>query len=106
MSIATANLPLHDSCTYWSVAVAVPLGRWRRHVRFYPLYGLRGRCQRHAVDRPKVIGNPMTSFFADPCPKVQTQILIALLPILTAVVRPAVVRPAVSSLEAYQTPAR
>jgi len=96
--MATANLPLHASCTYRSVAVAVPFGRWRRHVRFYPLRGL---CQRYAVDRSKAIGSPMMSPFADPCRKVQTQIPIALLSILTVMLRPAV-----SSLEAYQTPAR
>jgi len=99
--MATANLPLHASCTYRSVAVAVPLGRWRRHVHFYPLHGLCGRYQRYAVDRSQVIGNSITSPFADPCRKVQAQIPIALLPILTVMVRPAV-----SSLEAYQTPAR
>jgi len=101
MSITTANLSLYDSRNYRSVPVAVSLGRWRRYLLFYPLHVLRCWHHEYAIAPSKIIGIPAMSRFTDPCRKILTQIPIALLPILTAVPRPAV-----SSLEAYQTPAR
>jgi len=101
MSIAIANLPLPVSCNDRSIPVAVPLGRWRQTVHFYPLRGARDWRHEVAADPPKVIGILMTSSFADLYRKVQTQIPIALSPILTTLLHPAV-----SSLEACKTPAR
>ena len=101
MSLAIDNLPLHASCNYRSVPVAASLSRWRRYLLFRPLHELRGWHHEHAIAPSKIIGIPATSRFTNPCQKFLTQIPIALLPILTVVPRPAV-----SSLEAYQTPAR
>ena len=101
MNIAIANPPSPVSCNYRSIPVAVPLGRWRQTVHFYPLRGARDWRHAVAADPPKVIGILMTSSFADLYRKVQTQIPIALSPILTTLLHPAV-----SSLEACKTPAR
>jgi len=101
MSIATANCASYASCNYRSVPVAVPLCRWHRNVLFYPLRRLRDWHHEYATDPLEVIGILVTSSFTDPYQKVQTQIPIALLPISTLVPHSAV-----SSLEAYQTPAR
>jgi hypothetical protein len=59
------------------------------------------RCQWDAIDPTKDIGVPVMSDFAEPYRKVTTLIPIALLSTLAAWHRPAV-----SSLEACQTPAR
>ncbi len=101
MNSTTAVLPFCAAFLYWSVAVAVPFNRWCRYAYFYPLYGLRACCQKYAVGPSTVINNPMTQRFTDPARKIQAQIPIALLLILTAVAHSAV-----SSTEASQTPAR
>jgi len=101
MNLAIVIFPLHASCNYRSAPVAVPLGRWRRYLLFHPLCRLQCRRYEYAIGPSKIIGIPITSSFTNPCRKVQTQIPIALLLILTLVIRPAV-----SSLEACQTPAR
>jgi hypothetical protein len=59
------------------------------------------RCQWNTTDPSKGIGIPILSDFVIPYRKVTTLIPIALLPSMTAWHRPAV-----SSLEACQTPAR
>ena len=99
--MSIANLPLPVSCNDRSIPVAVPLGQWRQTMHFYPLRGARDWRHAVATDPPKVIGILMTSSFADPYRKASIQIPIALLPTATALLHPAV-----SSLEAYQTPAR
>ena len=101
MSIAIANPHSPVSCNDRSIPVAVPLGRWRQYVHFYPLRGARDWRHEVAADPPKVIGILMTSSFADLYRKVQTQIPIALHAEVTASQHPAV-----SSLEACKTPAR
>ena len=101
MSIAIANLPSPASCNYRSIPAAVPLGRWRQTVHFYPLRGALHWRHEGAANPPKVIGILMTSSFADLYRNVQTQIPIALSSILTPFLHPAV-----SSLEACKTPAR
>jgi hypothetical protein len=99
--MSIANIPLPVSCDDRSIPVAVPLGQRRQTVHFYPLRSARDWRHVYATDPPKVIGILMTSSFADLYQKAQTQFPIALSPILTALLHPAV-----SSLEAYQTPAR
>ena len=101
MSIAIANPPSPASCNYRSIPVAVPLGRWRQTVHFYPLRGARDWRHEVAADPPKLIGILMTSSFADLYRKIQTQIPIARHAEVTESQHPAV-----SSLEACKTPAR
>jgi hypothetical protein len=101
MSLAIANLPLKDACNDRSIPAALALGRWHLSVHFYSLRG--GRNWHHAVatDPAKAIGSLITSRLADLYQKVQTQIPIARSSLLTTLPHPAV-----SSLGAYQTPAR
>ena len=101
MNIAIANPHTSVSCNDRSTPVAVPLGRWRQTVHFYPLRGARDLRHAVATDPLKVIGILMTSSFADLYRKVQTQIPIARHAEVTASQHPAV-----SSLEACKTPAR
>jgi len=101
MNIAIANPHSPVSRNDRSTPVAVPLGRWRQIVHFYPFRGARDWRHAVATDPPKVIGILMTSSFADLYRKVQTQIPIARHAEVTASQHPAV-----SSLEACKTPAR
>jgi len=101
MSLAIANIPLQGACNDRSIPVTLPLGRWHPYVHFYSLRGKRNWRHAYATDPAKVIGSLMTSRLTDLYRKVQTQIPIARSSILTALPHPAV-----SSLEAYQTPAR
>jgi len=101
MSIATASLALHRSCKYRSVPVAVALGLWRRYVLVYPLHGRQYRRHCYTSGPTRGIGIPVTSDFTNLRRKVWVQIPIDLPSTLTVVAHPAV-----SSLEAYQTPAR
>jgi len=95
MSITTAKLSLYDSRNYRSVPVAVPFDRWCRYLLCHPSRRLQYWRYEVANGLSKIICIPLTAGFSNPCRKVQTQIPIALLPILTSVARPAV-----SSLEA------
>jgi hypothetical protein len=101
MSLAIANLPLQGACNDRSIPAAVPLGRWHSYVHFYSLRSGRDWRHAYATDPATLIGSLMTSRLADLYRKVQTQIPIARSSILTTLPHPAV-----SSLGAYQTPAR
>ena len=101
MSLVIANLPLKGACNDRSIPAALALGRWHLYVHSYSLRGVRNWRHAYATDPAKVISSLMTSRLADLYRKVQTQIPIARSSILTTLPHPAV-----SSLGAYQTPAR
>jgi len=101
MSGFTAFQPLHAVCQYWSLPVAVPFGQWHRYARLYSLYGLSDRRRKNVV-RPQTASTmPMTGRRTLSSRNSQIQIPIAPVSLLARVRHPAV-----SSLEASQTPAR
>jgi hypothetical protein len=81
--------------------VTAPYCRWRGNAGFYPRYERRNRYQWDATETTSGMGFVVTGDFAGLNPKDTTQIPIAPLTSLTAWLPPAV-----SSLEACQTPAR
>jgi hypothetical protein len=101
MTVATTNPPLHALCNYRPVPVVTPFSRWHQYALFYPHREQGNECYWNATNPTREIDIPVTTHFATPYQKITTLILIALLPSMTAWHRPAV-----SSIEACQTPAR
>jgi len=81
--------------------VTVPYCRWHGYAGFYPRYEQRNRYQWAATEPTRDMDIVVTRDIADLNPKDTIQIPIARLASLTAWLPPAV-----SSLEACQTPAR
>ena len=84
-----------------SVSLGAPFGRGCQDALSDPLRGDRDRHLAVVADSSKTIGISVVSRFTDSCRNVQTQIPIALRSHSTVASQPAV-----SSLEAYQTPTR
>ena len=101
MTIDAANTTLYASCDYRQSPVRTPFCRWHRYARFRPGHRRQKTRHRYATDSSMAICSPLTSHFTNLCRKVWIQIPIARLATVTALLHPAV-----SSLEAYQTPAR
>ena len=91
------NLPCPDR----QDPVTAQYCRWRVETGFYPRYERRYRCQRETIKQTRDVGIVVTGDFTGLNRKDTTQISIALCRALTACLPPAV-----SSLEACQTPAR
>ncbi len=90
MSIATATRPLQTPRYCWFVPATVPFAQGWRYTLFCPLLGLHGVWFQQATDLEKGLRIPSTGGSADPRPKTQIQIPIALLPDLDSVPHPAV----------------
>ena len=88
-------------CPDRSNPVTVPYCRWHGYASFYPRHEQQNRCQWAVIESKRNKDIVVTRDFADQHQKVTTQIPIARLTSLTAWLPPAV-----SSLEACQTPAR
>jgi len=88
-------------CPDRSDPVTAPYCQWQGYARFYPRQKQRNRCQGAAIVPTRHRDIVVTRDFAVPHQKVKNQIPIARLTSLTAWLTPAV-----SSLEACQTPAR
>ena len=101
MSIATAIFSLQAQCNYWPLPVTGSLGRRYRYALFCPLPGWHDGYLQQATGPVKGLGMPDTGSSTDPHRKTLNQIPIALRQSLAPVPHPAV-----SSLEASQTPAR
>ena len=98
MMVATAG---YLSYSYRSNTVRVPYCWWHGFVLFCPHRKRENKCHCEATDLARNIEIPVVCDFAVLYRKVKTLIPIALLPSMTAELHPAV-----SSLEACQTPAR
>ena len=98
MTVATTSCLSYD---YWSDPVKVPFCRWRGFALFCAYRKREIRCYWNTINPTMTVDNSVTSDFASPHRKVKTQIPIARRPSMTAELHPAV-----SSLEACQTPAR
>ena len=101
MSSFTAAIPLHAASQYWFVPVAASLGHSSHHGQFYSLYELPDRHPRSVFSQPTAFDLLMAGYCIQVCRTVQT-----LIPILPVTPSTLVLSPAVSSLEASQTPAR
>jgi hypothetical protein len=89
------------TCTDWPETVRVPCCRWRENARRYAQTEPQNRCQRQTIGATKEPFISVTDNMDDSSRKLTTLIPIALRRSLTAWLPPAV-----SSLEACQTPAR
>ena len=90
MNIATATRPLQTPRNCWFVPATVPFAQGCRYTLFCPLLGLHDVWFQQATNLEKGLRIPYTRDSADPRPRTQIKIPIALLPDLASVPHPAV----------------